>query len=52
VLVVGHNPGIGSLAARLSGEALEFPTCAMAVIAFDAARWADAESGRLKHYFS
>jgi phosphohistidine phosphatase len=52
VLVVGHNPGIGALASRLAGEQLQFPTCAMAVIAFDAARWADVERGRLAHYFS
>jgi phosphohistidine phosphatase len=51
VLVVGHNPGIGSLASRLAGQELEFPTCAMAVLAFDAARWPDVERGRLAHYF-
>jgi phosphohistidine phosphatase len=51
VMVVGHNPGIAALASRLAGQDLEFPTCALAVIDFDAARWADIERGRLAHYF-
>jgi phosphohistidine phosphatase len=50
VMVVGHNPGIGALASRLTGAELEFPTCAMALIEFDAARWADIERGRLARY--
>lgn len=51
VLVVGHNPGLENLALRLAGgeggspdlERLrdKFPTCALAVIALDAERWAD-----------
>lgn len=50
VMVVGHNPGIATLAARLGGTELEFPTCALAVITFDQPRWRDAEHGRLARY--
>jgi len=50
VLVVGHNPGIGALASRLSGKELEFPTCALAAITFDAAHWRDIERGTLECY--
>jgi phosphohistidine phosphatase len=58
VMLVGHNPGIGSLAGWLAAngdsETLakirrKFPTAAAAVITFDVARWADVagESGTL-----
>jgi phosphohistidine phosphatase len=61
VMVVGHNPGLGDLAAELAGEgpraardrlALEFPTAAYAVIDFDAARWAEIApgTGRLERF--
>ena len=55
VIVVGHNPGLGDLAAGLAGEgpravrtrlALEFPTAAYAVIDFDTDRWAEIAPGR------
>ena len=55
VIVVGHNPGLGDLAAALAGEgpraardrlALEFPTAAYAVIDFDTAHWSDVAPGR------
>jgi phosphohistidine phosphatase len=55
MIVVGHNPGLGDLAADLAGEgpqavrtrlALEFPTAAYAVIDFDAAHWAAVAPGR------
>ena len=55
VIVVGHNPGLGDLAAGLAGAgpravrarlALEFPTAAYAVIAFDAAHWAAIAPGQ------
>jgi phosphohistidine phosphatase len=57
VIVVGHNPGLGDLAADLAGEgppaardrlALEFPTAAYAVIDFDADRWAEIASDRAR----
>ncbi|MES1152850.1 MAG: histidine phosphatase family protein [Dongia sp.] len=58
VLLVGHNPGIGSLAGWLAGEGdsellakirRKFPTAAAAVITFDVARWSDVagEGGTL-----
>lgn len=55
VIVVGHNPGLGDLAATLAGEgprkertrlATEFPTAAYAVIAFDAADWSAIAPGQ------
>ena len=54
VLVIGHNPGIQELAEDLAGSgpeetlrtiALEFPTCALAVLDFDLADWTDVASG-------
>ncbi|WP_395020623.1 SixA phosphatase family protein [Dongia sp.] len=54
VLLLGHNPGIGSLAALLAGsgdaKALanmhgKFPTAAIAVLGFDVARWSDLPTG-------
>lgn len=55
VIVVGHNPGLGDLAATLAGEgprkermrlATEFPTAAYAVIAFDTAAWSAIAPGQ------
>lgn len=54
LLLIGHNPGLGSLATSLCGagpkKALErmstkFPTAGLAVIDFDAERWSDIEDG-------
>jgi phosphohistidine phosphatase len=54
VMVVGHNPGLEELAELLVGrgedalrETLEekFPTCALAVITFDAEAWKDIAPG-------
>jgi len=58
VMLVGHNPGIGSLAGWLAGEGdsellakirRKFPTAAAAVITFDVASWSDitGEGGKL-----
>ena len=53
-MVIGHNPGMQELAAALAGEgprgavkrlAGKFPTGALAVIIFDAARWAEVAPG-------
>jgi phosphohistidine phosphatase len=51
LMVVGHNPGLENLALRLAGGMgdspdlelmrAKFPTCALAVIRLDAARWAE-----------
>ncbi len=57
ILVVGHNPGLGDLAAMLAGAgpkglrallATEFPTAAFAVIDFDGA--IAPGRGRLEHF--
>ena len=58
VAFVGHNPGVGDLAAALAGfganpdlrrMTAKFPTGAVAVIDFEIARWSDVDSkgGRL-----
>jgi phosphohistidine phosphatase len=55
IAFVGHNPGLGELAASLAGEgpqgelkrlAQKFPTCAVAVIDFDVSTWEDIERKR------
>jgi phosphohistidine phosphatase len=63
LMVIGHNPGIGSLAHWLSGQgdkkALErmrdkFPTAGIAVIDFDIATWKelDGEQGTLRQFMT
>jgi phosphohistidine phosphatase len=58
VLMIGHNPGIGSLASWLAGNGAaaavgrmrkKFPTAAIAVLTFDVERWRDVagEGGTL-----
>lgn len=59
LMVVGHNPGLEQCALALVSVPLErklrkryvtmdekFPTCAVAVINFEIARWADVTPGR------
>jgi phosphohistidine phosphatase len=59
LMVLGHNPGIEQLALALASVPLEkklrkrysamdekFPTCALAVIDFDVACWADLAPGQ------
>lgn len=50
VAFVGHNPGLGELAAALAGSgaqselrrmAAKFPTCAVAVLDFSVGQWTD-----------
>lgn len=52
VMVVGHNPATHLLALALlseetgeRGQLASFPTCALAVISFDALRWQDVAMG-------
>ncbi len=54
LLLIGHNPGVGSLAVSLCGvgsnKALEqmstkFPTAGLAVIGFEIERWSDLGNG-------
>ena len=39
VMLFGHNPEFSELAGRLSGEAVDMPTCAVAQFAFDSPSW-------------
>ena len=41
VLIVGHNPGLEELVARLTGEREGLPTAALAQIALPIDRWPD-----------
>lgn len=63
VMVVGHNPGLEELAMLLIGGgadddmtrvAAKFPTCAVAIIAFETDNWTgvDAGTGRLEHFLT
>ena len=54
VMIVGHNPGLEAFATQLIGSgdkrdrlilASKFPTAAVAVVAFDAEKWADIRPG-------
>ena len=59
LMVVGHNPGLEQLATLLAREPVKrkerdrfdaieekFPTCALAVLDFDAERWRDVAPGQ------
>jgi phosphohistidine phosphatase len=47
VAVVGHNPALTELVVWLTGESLDnLPTCGVATIAIDGARFAEARGGR------
>lgn len=61
VLLIGHNPSLHNLALALAGTgrgedlvdlARHFPTGALAVLTFEAARWSDiaVRAGRLVHF--
>ena len=41
VLVVGHNPGLEDLVARLSGERVTLPTAALAECTLELENWSD-----------
>ena len=54
LMLIGHNPGLGEAALRLVGAGPtelrrdlreKFPTAALAVIAFEAGRWAEIAEG-------
>ncbi len=51
VAMIGHNPGIGSFACGIVGQRpdhpryFDYPTCATAVIDFDADTWANLAPG-------
>lgn len=52
VMMIGHNPGIGALAARLPARApvdadfRRYPTAATLVVDFEVTSWADIQPGR------
>ncbi len=58
VLMIAHNPGLHRLARELAGSGSEaeavarlgrgFPAAGLAVLAFEAARWADLGPGRAR----
>lgn len=52
LLLVGHNPGLTDLTARLSGKWVQsMPTCGYAELVFDCDRWIELDwgNGRLEH---
>lgn len=44
-MIVGHNPGLEDLVARLTGKPERMPTAALACIEFQIDRWEDVEDG-------
>ncbi len=54
VALVAHNPGISVLSRLLTGESVDMPTCAFAVIRFDVDDWraVHIDSGRVTRYES
>ena len=55
LLMVGHNPGIGQLAAQLTASAIDdFPTAALAEIELEVDKWSEVEagSGRLVRFIT
>jgi phosphohistidine phosphatase len=45
LMVAGHNPGLERLAGSLVGQAVEFPTCALAEIELPNDRWGEVGEG-------
>ena len=47
LLVLGHNPGLERMAVQMSRDACPaaMPTCAAAILRFDATRWSDVGFG-------
>lgn len=50
--LVGHNPTMEQIINHLTGNTVDFPTCAIALIEFDLDDWAavSAQTGTLKWY--
>jgi phosphohistidine phosphatase len=48
VMIVGHNPGLEDLVARLTGATERMPTAALACVEFQIDRWKDVEDGEGK----
>ncbi|MFY9607046.1 MAG: histidine phosphatase family protein [Blastocatellia bacterium] len=47
-MIVGHNPGLEDLVARLIGNPERMPTAALACVEFQIDRWEDVEDGEGK----
>ncbi len=51
-MIIGHNPGIAEFADQIVADRVDhprfgdFPTCATAIIAFDANKWSDVDWGQ------
>lgn len=52
VALFGHNPGMGQLIYKLSGQSYDIPTCAVTVISFDVESWEmiSADTGKVEYY--
>jgi phosphohistidine phosphatase len=52
IAIVGHNPGISQILYYLTGKVKDVPTCAVALIEFDADEWRQLsmEMGELAYY--
>jgi phosphohistidine phosphatase len=52
--LIGHNPTMEQIAHYLTGELIDFPTCAIALVEFNVDKWAEvsADTGTLKWYSS
>jgi len=50
VMLVGHNPGLTSLAISLGGIVDSLPTCAVVALSFDVEHWAEVEKGKMLFY--
>ena len=50
--LIGHNPTMEQIAHYLTGELIDFPTCAIALIEFKLDKWSEvsADTGTLKWY--
>jgi phosphohistidine phosphatase len=44
-MIVGHNPGLEELLARMTGESEDMPTAALAHIVLPIDRWRDLDGG-------
>jgi phosphohistidine phosphatase len=49
-LLVGHNPGLEDLIARLTGESVSLPTAALVECAFELEHWSALEASPTGHF--
>jgi phosphohistidine phosphatase len=48
VLIVGHNPGLQDLLARLTGQTKQMSTASLACLEFAVDKWQDIENNSAK----